>query len=493
MERSSALELTPEEFRKIGHRLVDRMSDFLSDLRALPVTPAETPAQIREAIDGAAVLPELAADPSALIERAADLLISHSLFNGHPRFFGYITSSAAPIGALGDFMASVLNLNVGAWNLAPAATEIEAQTVRWIAEFMGYPADSCGLLVSGGNMANFIGFLAGRAAKLGTAVRKEGLRGLRKQPRCYCSAGTHTWIQKAADLSGLGTDSIRWIPIDGQQRLDLARLKAQVASDIEAGDEPFLVAGTAGSVSTGAVDPLPEVAEFCRERGLWFHVDGAYGGIAAKVPGAPPELAGLAFADSVAVDPHKWLYAPLEAGCILVRRMGDLLDAFSYHPSYYNFDKDAINYFDLGPQNSRGFRALKVWLGLQQAGRSGYLRTMAEDIALADHAFGLFSTHPEFEAATRSLSICTFRYVPAELRSGVGSDSVEQLLNRLNQELLSRIEKSGEAFLSNAVLDGRFLLRLCIVNFRTSFEDVECLPALIARLGNETFMDMQVR
>ena len=488
--RAAPLELSPDEFREAGHRLVEQLADFLAGLPVRAVTPSESPAEVRAAIASERTLPEAGRPAAEITAEAVELLAAHSLFNGHPRFFGYVTSSAMPIGALGDLIASVLNCNVGAWKLAPAATEIEAQTIRWIAEFIGYPSDSGGLLVSGGNMANFVGFLAARASAGGRELRREGVRAGRPL-RCYCSRETHTWIQKAADMAGLGTDSVRWIACDRRQRIDLAALQTEVERDLERGDQPFLVVGTAGTVSTGAVDPLAELAAFCRERGLWFHVDGAYGGLASRVPGAPEELQALALADSVAVDPHKWLYAPLEAGCALVKDPKSLLNAFSYRPPYYNFDTEAINYFDFGPQNSRGFRALKIWLAFQQAGRSGFQQTIADDIALAEHAFRMFDEHPEFDAITRNLSICTFRYVPEALRARVGSEEGEELLNRLNQRLLGEIESDGGAFLSNAVVDGKYLLRMCIVNFRTSLEDIEALPGLIAGLGAPTYQAMR--
>jgi glutamate/tyrosine decarboxylase-like PLP-dependent enzyme len=493
--RRAAVELAPDDFRSIGHRLVDQLADFLGGLPSRPVTPGETPASVRAAIGSDRALPEQGAEPASVVADAANLLFSHSLLNGHPRFFGYITSSAMPIGAFGDFIAAVLNCNAGAWKLAPAATEIEAQTVRWIAEFIGYPVDCGGLLVSGGNMANFVGFVAARAAQAGAGIRTSGMRDAAKRLCCYCSTETHTWIQKAADLFGLGTDSIRWIPCDRRQRLDVSALRAQLEHDRGRGEQPFLVAGTAGSVSTGAVDPLPELAALCREQGLWFHVDGAYGGVAAKVPGAPADLRGLALADSVVVDPHKWLYAPLEAGCVLVRDPRHLLNAFSYHPPYYTFDADSLNYFDLGPQNSRAFRALKIWMAFQQAGRAGFSQTIADDISLAERAFTLFSEHPDFEAVTRNLSICTFRYVPRALRPGIGSEVTERLLNELNRELLRQVETGGETFLSNAVVDGRFLLRMCIVNFRTALDDIELLPRYLAESGARVFaaMDRQAR
>ena len=200
------------------------------------------------------------------------------------------------------------------------ATEIEAQTVRWIAEFIGFPAACGGLLVSGGNMANFVCFLAARTAKAGWDVRKAGVGNSAPRLLVYASSETHTWIQKAADLFGLGTDAIRWIPVDEHQRMKTHELRRQIAEDRAAGHQPFIVVGTAGSVSTGAVDPLRDIGAICREFDLWFHVDGAYGALAAAVPEAPEDLRALAEADSVAVDPHKWLYAPLEAGCALVRR-----------------------------------------------------------------------------------------------------------------------------------------------------------------------------
>lgn len=484
--RKAPLDMDSASFRRIGHQLVDQIAEFLEALPRGPVTPDESPELLRTLLDAGRGLPESGADAGELVSDAADLLFAHSLFNGHPRFFGYITSSAAPIGALADFLASAVNPNVGAWKLAPLATEIETQTVRWIAEFIGYPADCGGLLVSGGNMANFVGLLAARTAIAGQDVRTTGLAGdASKRLRCYASVGTHTWIQKAADLFGLGTDSIRWIPANGAQSMDLAALEQRIREDLERGDLPFAVVGTAGSVSTGAVDPLAEIAALCREHQLWFHVDGAYGGIAAQVPEAPSELRGLAEADSVAVDPHKWLYAPVEAGCALVRNPRDLLNAFSYQPPYYNFNVEAINYFDFGPQNSRGFRALKVWLAMRQVGRAGYLKMISDDIRLSRWLHVLLAAHPEFETFTQSLSITTFRYVPEALRSGIGRERTESMLNRVNRDLLNQLEQSGEAFLSNAIIDGKYALRACIVNFRTSLADIEALPELISRLGRQ--------
>ncbi len=482
--RTAPLEMTEDEFRSLGHDLVDRIAGFLASMRGRTVTPAEAPDEVRGALNATRALPEDGTPASVLLQHAADLLFDHSLFNGHPRFYGYITSSAAPIGMLAELLAAAVNANVGAWKLSPMATEIEAQTVRWLAQFIGYPADCGGLLVSGGNMANLTCFLAARAAKAGWDVRKQGV-GAGPAMLIYASRETHTWIQKAADIAGLGTDAIRWIGVDKWQRMDLAALEVQYKRDLEEGYRPFLVVGTAGTVSTGAVDPLPDLAAFCQERQLWFHVDGAYGAFAAGIEEAPADLMGLTAADSVAVDPHKWLYAPLEAGCALVRDAAALRNAFSYHPPYFHFDVEATNYYDLGPQNSRGFRALKVWLALQQAGAEAYRQMIGEDIALARRLYELAAEHPELEALSHNLSITTLRYVPSELRASVGYEPTEAYLNRLNQLLLTELENGGEAFCSNALIEGKFALRFCIVNFGTSTGDIEAVPPLVARLGRK--------
>jgi glutamate/tyrosine decarboxylase-like PLP-dependent enzyme len=254
-----------------------------------------------------------------------------------------------------------------------------------------------------------------------------------------------------------------------------------------------MVVGTAGSVSTGAVDPLPEIAALCREHGVWFHVDGAYGAFAAAVSDAPRELLALAEADSVAADPHKWLYAPLEAGCALVRDPERLRSAFAYLPPYYHLEERATNYVDYGPQNSRALRALKVWLALRQVGAAGYRKMISDDIRLASYLAAVVGRSDSLELYTQDLSITTFRYVPPDLRPSVGEAAVESHLDRLNREILDRVQRGGEAFVSNAVIGGRYLLRACIVNFRTSREDVEALPGILVRVGREVDAGLRAR
>jgi glutamate/tyrosine decarboxylase-like PLP-dependent enzyme len=490
--RQAPLAMPGAEFRKLGHELVDRIAELFDELPQRPVTAGESPQAIRQLL-GTAPLPEKGAPAGDLLAEATDLLFDHSLLNGHPKFWGYITAAPAPIGVLADFLAAAVNPNVGAFTLSPMATEIEAQTVRWIADLIGYPCTAGGLLVSGGNMANFVCFLAARKAKAPWDLQTEGVAASDQRLVAYVSKETHTWIDKAADLFGLGANAVRWIGVNANQQMDIVALEEQIIADRAAGLLPFLVVGTAGTTSTGAVDPLPAIAALCRQYDLWFHVDGAYGAPAAALPDASSDLVGLRDADSIALDPHKWLYSPLEAGCVLVRNPNHLAETFSHHPTYYNFDgiqeDPPINYYAFGMQNSRGFRALKVWLALRQVGRVGYIEMIGDDIALAQALYQTVGDYPELQAMTQNLSITTFRFVPPDLPNDPAL--VEPYLNKLNETLLNRLQTSGTAFVSNALVDGKYLLRACIVNFRTTLTDVEALPALVVDLGKTLDEEMR--
>ena len=478
----SALDMSPSEFRRLGHRLIDDIATFYESFGERRLTRAAEPGDIR-ALLGTGELPETGADAETLLAEVAPLLFDNSLHNGHPKFLGYITSSAAPLGALADLLASALNANVGKWDLSPVASEIETQAVRWLADFIGYERDCSGIMVSGGNMANILGFIAGRTAKAPWDLRAEGNYADERQMTAYVSAETHTWIQKAADICGLGANSIRWIDTDEEGRMRVDLLREQIASDRDDGRLPFLVVATAGSVSTGVIDPVRELAEVCKAEDLWLHADGAYGAPAAAVDTVPADLRSLHLADSVALDPHKWLYCPLEAACTLTRDKNALSNAFAFYPEYYMLGgekEEGINYYELGMQNSRGFRALKVWLALRAAGRKGYEDSIRGDIELAERLYELADAHDEFEACSGHLSITTFRFVPADMDHSADN---ETYLNELNQALVAEIQAGGELYVSNAVVNGRYLLRSCIVNFRTLQQDIDALPEQIAVLG----------
>ena len=493
--RSAPCDLPPEEFRAIGHSLVDSIADFLHRLPEVPTATSLMPDDLRSAL-GQSPMPEDGRDIAPVVQEFSEKFFKHSTHNGSPRFFGYITSSAAPIGALADMLAAAVNPNCGAWALSPIATEVENETIRWLAEFMGLPGAWDGVLVSGGNMANMVGFSAARTAKAGWDVRTNGLiSDDAKRLVLYTSKETHTWVNKAADLGGLGTNAVRWIPTDDALRMRVDLLEQAIAKDLATGLAPFMVIGTAGTVGTGAIDPLPAIAQVCKKHNLWFHVDGAYGAPAVALTDASEDLKGLRLADSIAIDPHKWLYSALEAGCILTRHPSALRDAFGFKPHYYQFDdnegQEVRNYFEYGPQNSRGFRALKIWLGFQQTGASGYKRMIADEIALAHRLYEMIGAHDSLERGTVSLSITTFRYLPPDLRDSASDESVSTYLNGLNERIVTAIRLSGEAFVSNAFVGERFMLRACIVNFRTTLKDVAVLPDLVVRIGRE--LDAKLR
>ena len=484
--RVSALEMGGEEFRKIGHHLVDAIAVFLETIKEKPVTTGETPKEIQKIL-GNACLPENGAAADELLSKASELLLNHSLLNGHPKFFGYITSSPAPIAALADLLAASVNANVGANILSPMATAIEKQTVQWLAEFIGVSQSWGGLLVSGGNMANFTAFLAARTAKASKNLKEDGLANAVGEMVFYCSKATHTWIEKAAILFGHGTKAIRWIATDAENKMDTAILNETIKADEKNGKKPFLVIGNAGDVSTGVVDDLTAIANICKSHNLWFHIDGAYGIPAAIVPGYKQLFNGMQQADSIALDPHKWLYAPLEAGCILVKNPQYLLDTYSSHAAYYNFnsqvDEPSLNYYEFGFQNSRDFKALKVWMTLQQVGRSGYINMIEEDIQLAELLFAEAKKHSELQAVTHNLSITTLQYIPTEYQTKQQEN--ETYLNKLNEHLLNNLQQGGEVFLSNAVINGKYCLRACIVNFRTCQKDIYEVIEIVVREGRK--------
>ncbi len=481
--RIAALAMEPERFRALGHALVDRLTAELARLATRPVTPGETVAEVRHALDAARGLPAHGEDPAALLDQATSLLFEHSTLSSHPRFHGYIAASPAPIGMLSELLAAALNANVALWQAAPMASEIELQTVRWLADLVGYAAGNGGLLTSGGNAANGMALQLALRARL-PDLREQGLG----TARCavYASDQTHGWLPKALEQAGLGRRALRSIASDSQQRIDLDALARAIAADRAAGVQPLMLVGNAGSIATGAVDPLPALAALARREDLWFHVDGAYGAPAACLLGTPQagllgaraaaDLPGLREADSLALDPHKWLYAPIEAGCLLVREPQRLRDSYGQRPSYYaapaDGESDAVDFHELGPQNTRGFRALKVWLALRMAGRDGYRQMIADDIALAQRLFDRVQATPGLEAATRGLSVTTWRCRP----DGVDDAAA---LDGLNRKILAHVQRGGRSYLSPAVVDGRFLLRACVVNFHTGAADIDALPGLV--------------
>ncbi|MFP5354672.1 MAG: pyridoxal phosphate-dependent decarboxylase family protein [Gemmatimonadota bacterium] len=423
------------------------------------------------------VVPNEPVSPDELMASLRTLALEQSTQVGHPGFMAYITGAGTVPGAAADLMAAALNQNVGAWRLSPAATEIELHLGRWFAGRLGLPATAGGYVTSGGAMSAFVALKAARDAHAGWSLHELGTRA-GPPLTFYASAQVHDVNTRAADMLGLGRDAVRLVACDGDLRMRVDALRAAVVRDIRNGCKPVAVIATAGTVSTGAIDPLDAIADVCAEFGLWLHVDGAYGGVAALTDALRSPFRGIERADSVALDPHKWLYTPQSSGVLVVRDMKTLADAFAIEPSYVYEDKEltgrGTDLYALGPQFSRGFHALKIWVSLLAHGWDAYERRIAHDVALARYLYNRAAAHPELEPVGRApgLSITCFRYVPGELR---GDASAEPYLNRLNERLMAELQLGGRVFPSNAIVDGRFALRACIVNFRTEAVDIDAL------------------
>jgi glutamate/tyrosine decarboxylase-like PLP-dependent enzyme len=396
-----------------------------------------------------------------------------SRHNGHPRFFGYVASPSTAIGAYADLIASALNANITCWRSGPAGTEIEQLVVRWLGSLIRYDEDAKGLLTSGGSMANMIALLIASRRKAAVDVSRKGLWNAEAPMTIYASEEVHMSIAKAADVLGFGRDQVRLVACDERQRMRVDSLISHLKADRDRGLRPFCVVGSAGTVNTGAVDRLEEIAEVAREFDLWFHVDGAYG-----APGVLDErkselFAGLERADSVSLDPHKWLFAPVDAGCLLFRDAAAAAAAFSTEDADYiklhgHADDAAFAYWDYGVELSRRFRALKIWLTLGYYGVRRLAEAISEDNSLATYLGEIVTTADDFELlAPVELSICCFRYVPPELK---GNDAE---LNKVNERIMEVVQKGGRAYLSNATVNGKFALRACITNFRTTKADID--------------------
>jgi aromatic-L-amino-acid decarboxylase len=469
--------------RDFGGQMVELWGELLERLPLQPVGGRATVAEVRAAVTRD--VPDEPLSNPELIATLRTIAFEHATYTGHPGFMAYITGAGTVPGAAADLLAAALNQNVGGWRLSPAATEIELHLGRWFAGRLGLPATAGGYVTSGGAMASFVALKAARDAKAGWSIRELGTRA-GPPLTIYASAQVHDVNTRAADMLGLGRDAVRLVACDDNLRMRPDALRAAITRDERNGNKPIAVIATAGTVSTGVIDPIDTIADICAEHGLWMHVDGAYGGVAALTDALRPRFRGIERADSVALDPHKWLYTPHSGGAIVVRDMRSLADAFAIEPSYVHDDKEltgrGVDLYTLGPQFSRGFHALKIWVSLLAHGWSAYERRIAHDVALATYAYESAASHPELEAIGRppELSIACFRYVPPELR---GDRTAEPYLNRLNERLMAELQLGGRVFPSNAVVDGCFALRACIVNFRTEAVDIDALISQAVETG----------
>ncbi|WP_038472598.1 pyridoxal phosphate-dependent decarboxylase family protein [Fimbriimonas ginsengisoli] len=468
-----------EEFARLAHRMVDDMVDHL---RSLPDQPAwqPMPAGLSDRILDEP-LPTRPQGEEEVYEQFLRDVLPYPNGNLHPRFYGWVQGNGTPLGMMADMLASGMNAHLAGFNQAPPSVELKV--IDWLRELLGFPEGTSGLLLSGGSMASLTGLAVARNAKAGFDVREEGVQGDKPHLTVYGSSETHSWAKKAVELLGLGNRAFRRVPVKPDFTLDVEALKAAVREDREAGHRPIAVLGTAGTVNTGATDDLDALADLCAAENMWLHVDGAFGALAAISPRLRPLVKGLERADSVAFDLHKWMYLPFEVACLLVRDGEAHRSTFSQNASYISaLDRGTIAgglfLADLGVELTRGFKALKVWMSLKAYGIGRFSGLIEQNVDQAQYLEKLVGVEPSLElTAPAPMNIVCFRY----LADGLSDEK----LNDLNSELLFRVQESGAAVPSSTVIDGKFCLRVCFVNHRTRFEDVDDLVSVVLRIGGE--------
>jgi len=477
-----------ESFRRDGHRVIDWIAEYLAHPERYPVLAQVEPGQIKRSL---AKEPPENPEPFESVLQDVDATIAPGLTHwNHPGFFAYFSISGSEPGILGELLCAAFNVNAMLWRTSPAATELEEVALDWLRQLVGLPAEFMGLINDSASVSSLCAIAAAREA-LGLRIRQEGLAGRPELPRLrlYTSEHAHSSIEKAAIVLGIGQAGVKKIAVDDEFRLRSDALEAAVEEDVRAGWKPFCVVATVGTTSTTSIDPVPEIAAICERHKLWLHVDAAYGGAAAILPEKRSALAGCERADSIVVNPHKWLFVPLDCSAFYCRRPGILREAFSLVPEYLRTpEEDSVrNFMDYGIQLGRRFRALKLWMVLRAFGVEGLRQHLRAHIALADQFRRWIEASSDFELlAPVPFSVVCLRSQPNDLPS---RPEAEAYLNLLNEKLLESVNRTGEVFLSHTALDGKFTLRLAIGNLRTTEAHVrrawELLQEHAARLDAE--------
>ncbi len=468
-----------DELRQLGHRMLDDMFDYFGRLRELPVwqpMPDRVRARFKEP------LPSEPEGPEQAYADFRELVLPYVTGNAHPRFWGWVCGQGSGMAMLAEMLAAGIDSSVDGFD--DAGTHVEEQVIKWCTTMLGYRPSASGILLSGCSMANFVGLAVARNNHPDYDIKHVGLSG--SGPFVvYGSTEAHSSIQKAVQLLGLGTQAFRKIPTDAHYRADVRAIESAIEEDRAAGKVPLCVVGTAGTVNTGAIDDLAGLADIAARQGVWFHVDGAFGSCAALSPKLRPQLKGLDRADSLAFDMHKWMYFPYEAGCVLVRSDAEHRAAFQYDAAYMKPAEAGLSapvcqqFTEYGPQLSRGFRALKIWMGIKEQGIDKFRRLIEQNVAQARYLEGLVNTAADLELlAPVSLNVVCLRYRKA------GQPSNDEL-NRLNRELLIRIQDSGVAVPSHTVLDGHYAIRVAITNHRSQQADFDLFIREVQRIGRE--------
>lgn len=474
----SDLDMTPEEFQRLGYQVIDMIADYYRGIDSLSVFPKRSSEEVSRVFDEP--VPEEGQPAEDILQEWTTSILPNATHLGSPRYFGFVNGSGTMIATLAEALSASVNMNVGAWKPAPAATEIERRTIAWIAELIHFPKSCGGLFTSGGTMANFTAILTGLRNVAPYDTTKEGLQGAGRSGRftIYMSDHEgHISIMRVADMLNLGRNAVRRVPSRDDLTMDVDALKKMLDEDIAHGDSPFCVVAQVGSINTGAIDPLEDIACICEAYGLWFHADGANGAFGAMLPEKRELYKGMEKADSLTLDPHKWLFVPYECGCVLVREPEKLRRAFSMTAPYLRgtlpTEYTGLDYLEYGPQMSRGFRALKVWMSLKHYGAEGYRKLLSQSLRSAEHLDRLVESSDEFERLHEpNLFIYSFRYAPMPLRSASNTNA-DAYLDRINQRLADEIQASGTAFVMTSRLQGRVVLRFSICSHRTTPGDIE--------------------
>jgi len=467
-----------DQMRELAHRMVDDALDWFQTARERPAWQP-VPAEVAERLGAGA--PRDPSEPGEVYDEMRRDIMPYAMNTTHPRFWAWYMGSGTVLAALADLLAATMNPNLGGGN--HSAPLVEKQVISWIREMVGFPAAASGLLTSGASMANFSALTVARNKACGYDVRREGVLAAPGPLTAYASTEIHSCNQKAIETLGLGSAGLRRIPVRADYRLDLAALSERVAADRAQGCVPFCVIATAGTINTGAIDDLPAIADFCEREGLWFHVDGAIGAVAVLADNVRGQLAGMERADSIALDLHKWMHIPFEAGCVLVRDAAAHRDAFALVPEYLQREADgrgmasgSLWFSDYGLQLTRQFRALKVWMSVKEHGLERFGRMIARNVEQAGYLGRLIAASERLElTAPIGLDIVCFRYNPGGLET--------EALNRLNQQLLVELQESGIAAPSYTTLHGAYCLRVAISNHRSRFEDFDVLVEAVHRIG----------
>ncbi len=481
MNRDKYETLDPEnwdEMRDLAHRMVDDALDYIQSAGERPVWNP-VPTEVAERLKTPA--PAEPSSPAEVYQEFQANILPYNLHTNHPRFWAWYMGSGTVMGAMADFLAAVLNPNVGGIN--HVAPRVEEQVIGWINEMMGYPQSASGILTSGASMANFTALTVARNTNGGYDVRRKGVLASPGPLTVYASTEIHSCNQKAIETLGLGSDGLRKVPVKDDYTIDLNALENQVAKDREAGMVPFCVIATAGTINTGAIDDMNAIADFCKREGLWFHVDGAIGAVAVLADNVRDQLSGIERADSIALDLHKWMHIPFEAGCVIIRNAPAHRDSFALVPEYLQREDDgggmaSGTYWpsDYGLQLTRQFRALKVWMSIKEHGLARYGRMIARNVEQAHYLGALVEATPELElTGPIGLDIVCFRYNPGGLDT--------EALNTLNKKLLVKLQEGGVAAPSYTTLKGNYCLRVAISNHRSRFEDFDLMVEEVIRIG----------